>query len=79
MRVNFNINEPCKEELNRRKVEKIMKSTYTRERKEFGLFGDIVREEAKKLKELDFIEEELQKELSIDPIEKGEDYGTNRI
>lgn len=76
MGINFNINEPCKEELNRRKVEKIMQSTYSREEKERGRFGDIVREETKKIKELEFIEEEMQKELSIEPIGKGEDYGT---
>lgn len=50
MRVNFDINKPCQEELNKRKVEKIMKSTYAREEKEHGRFGDIVREEAEKLK-----------------------------
>ena len=50
MRVNFDINKPCEEELNKRKVEKIMESTYAREEKERGRFGHIVREEAEKLK-----------------------------
>ena len=68
MRINFNINEPCKEELNRRKVEKIIQSTYAREEKEHRRFGDIVREEIKKFKTREFIDEEIQKECSIDLI-----------
>lgn len=37
------------------------------------------RAEGNKKNFMELIEEEMQKELSIEPIGKGEDYGTNRI
>ncbi len=71
----LNINKRFDEIREKSRVEKVMKSTYSREKKEHGRFGDIAREEAeklkKKIKKKEFIDEELQKECSIEPIEEG--------